>query len=99
MICDDTYPPQCSQHVIRSFFWSEACRIKINFRIFRFLIKRIIPGKILDLAAACFFVQSFWIALLSNAERSIDEDLNEFILADYASSHPALGAERRNESR
>src|SRR5215510_10896525 len=46
-------------------------------------------GKILDLAAPCFFVRSFGIALLSNGDRPVDEDLNELILAGQASCQTA----------
>src|SRR5215813_11718890 len=46
-------------------------------------------SKILDLAAPCFFVRSFGIALLSNGDRPVDEDLNELILAGQASCQTA----------
>ena len=54
-------------------------------------------GEILDLSGHGLFVKTLGIARDAFRKRRINENLDEFILADEVANHRPLGPERRNK--
>src|SRR4029078_8925049 len=65
--------------------------------MFRWLVRAVDAGKVLELAGARLGINSFDIALLRFGERRIDENLEELALRNHPANHVALSPERRNE--
>src|SRR4029079_17348269 len=65
--------------------------------MFRWLVRAVDAGKVLELAGPCLGIKSFDIALLRFGERRIDENLEELPFRDHPANHVALSPERRNE--
>src|SRR6516165_11180541 len=71
--------------------------IESQIWVARPLVRRIQAGEVAQLAAPRLSVKSFWIPLLADFERRIDENLNEFIWCHQATRHFPFGAEWRNK--
>src|ERR1700733_10621783 len=77
--------------------WAFVECVENQFGIARRLVGRIQPGEIAQFATSGLFIETLWIALFADIERSVDKYFNEFIQLDEFTRHHAVCPERRDE--